>query len=92
MALVTKLLMVASTGKLRKCLNPQCPVTPYFVADHGKTQYCSEGCGRWGQRQAKLKYWRETHQQLGSRQKGKRVIKAKRLESRRTKNVTQETR
>jgi len=59
MALVIKLLAVAATGKLRKCLNPRCPYTPYFIADHGKTQYCGEDCGNWGQRQAKLRYWHE---------------------------------
>ena len=57
MALVIKLLAVSASGKLRKCLNPSCPYTPYFIADHGKTQYCSAECGKWGQRQAKLKYW-----------------------------------
>jgi hypothetical protein len=62
MALVIKLLAVSATGKLRKCLNPSCPNTPYFIADHGKVQYCSEECGKWGQRQAKLKYWHENKQ------------------------------
>ena len=57
MALVIKLLGISAAGKLRKCLNPHCPSTPYFIADHGKTQYCSVECGMWGQRQAKLKYW-----------------------------------
>jgi hypothetical protein len=59
MALVAKLLTMAGTGKLRKCLHPDCVVTPYFIADHRKTQYCSEDCARWGQRQAKKKYWHE---------------------------------
>jgi hypothetical protein len=62
MALVIKLLGVSAAGKLRKCLNPDCPYTPYFIADHGKTQYCSVECGKWGQRQAKLKYWHENKQ------------------------------
>ncbi len=61
-ALVIKLLAVSAAGKLRKCLNPSCPYTPYFIADHGKTQYCSAECGKWGQRQAKLKYWRDNKQ------------------------------
>lgn len=58
-ALVTKLLAVAATGKLRKCLKPNCSITPYFIATHGKIQYCSDECSQWGQRQAKLKYWHE---------------------------------
>jgi hypothetical protein len=62
-ALVAKLLMVANTGKLRKCRNPECSGTPYFIAEHGKAQFCGEECGRWGQRQAKLKYWKEHVQQ-----------------------------
>ena len=59
-ALVTKLLLIAGDGKLRKCRNPGCNMTPYFVAAHGKTQYCSELCGERGQRQAKLDYWHRT--------------------------------
>jgi hypothetical protein len=62
MALVIKLLAVSAGGKLRKCLNPQCSNTPYFIAAHGKVQYCSEECGKWGQKQAKLKYWHENKQ------------------------------
>ena len=62
MALVIKLLSVSAAGKLRKCLNPDCLYTPYFIATHGKIQYCSAECGNWGQRQAKLKYWRENNQ------------------------------
>jgi hypothetical protein len=61
MGMVAKLLMVASTGKLRRCLNPDCAGTRYFIADHGKTQYCSQECGKLGQRKAKLKYWHEKH-------------------------------
>jgi len=80
MALVIKLLGVAVAGKLRKCLNPGCLYTPYFIADHGKTQYCSPECGAWGQRQAKLKYW---HQNKGD---------APSKTGRRLKDVTQETR
>lgn len=59
MGMVAKLLMIANTGKLRRCLNPDCALTRYFIADHGKTQYCSEECGKWGQRKAKLRYWHE---------------------------------
>jgi hypothetical protein len=59
MGMVAKLLMVAHAGKLRRCLNPNCTRTRYFIADHGKTQYCGEDCGKWGQRKAKLRYWHE---------------------------------
>lgn len=63
MALTIKLLAIAASRKLRKCLNPNCSYTPYFIATHGKIQYCSEECGQWGQRQAKLKYWHENKQE-----------------------------
>lgn len=60
-ALAIKLLMIGNIDKLRKCPNPECAGTPYFIAGHRKAQYCSEECAEWGQRQAKLKYWRFTH-------------------------------
>ena len=81
MGMVAKLLMVASIGKLRRCLNPDCALSRYFIADHGKTQYCSEECGKWGQRKSKLKYWHEKknetnrppgHQQPAAGRKPKR--------------------
>ena len=59
MALQIKLLAVSATGKLRKCLNPNCSNTPYFIAEHGKSQYCCEVCGHWGQKRAKLRYWND---------------------------------
>jgi hypothetical protein len=62
MALVIKMLAVSVAGKLRKCSNPGCSNTPYFIAEHGKVQYCCQECGAWGQRKAKLKYWREKKQ------------------------------
>ena len=64
MALLIKLLAVSATGKLRKCLNPRCPYTPYFIAGHGKSQYCSSECSGWGQRKSKLKYWHERKQTM----------------------------
>jgi hypothetical protein len=60
--LIAKLLLVSAAGKLRKCLNPDCEFLPYFIATHGKVEYCSKVCGNWGQRQAKLRYWRESQQ------------------------------
>ena len=77
MGMVAKLLMVASTGKLRRCLNPDCSGTRYFIADHGKTRYCSEECGKWGQRKAKLNYWREKHGTTESVSKSKAERKPK---------------
>lgn len=68
-ALVIKLLVTSAAGKLRKCLNPDCSNTPYFIAEHGKTQYCCEECGKWGQRQAKLKYWHENKQRYRKQSK-----------------------
>ena len=95
-ALITKLLLVSGTGKLRKCLNPNCPFSPFFIASHGKTQYCSAECGNWGQRHAKLKYWHEKQQ--GKRKPSQRTSspqanggKPNKIE-RRVKHVTKKTR
>ena len=72
-ALKIKLLAVAATGKLRKCLNPNCSFLPYFIATHGKIQYCCKQCGEWGQRQAKLKYWHENKHQKQQKSKPTKV-------------------
>jgi hypothetical protein len=92
--LVAKLLMVASTGKLRKCRNPGCSVTPYFIADHGKAQFCCEECARWGQREAKKKYWREHQPQskLAEGNTGKKPARKKGSGQERRTNVARKTR
>ena len=44
--------------RLRVCQRPDCE-NPYFVASHLKQIYCSDLCQRWGQKEAKRRWWRE---------------------------------
>ena len=85
-ALVLTLWALSGSGKLRRCLRPDCDRWPYFIAEHGKQQYCCEQCAEWGQRQWKKAWsskkgqqWREKRARLGS-DKGRRR-KAKRRAS-----------
>jgi hypothetical protein len=59
-ALTTRLFFISQNENLRKCRKPDCDVTPYFIANHGKIQFCCDLCARWGQRYAKRKYWQDT--------------------------------
>jgi len=43
----------------RRCLNPECKVTPYFFAGHKRQQYCSETCAAWAQKQWKKQWWKD---------------------------------
>src|SRR5208337_1072586 len=56
-ALVLKLFSLSEGKKLRRCLKPDCDCRPYFIADHGRQQYCSENCAAWAQTQFKKKWW-----------------------------------
>lgn len=58
--------------KVRLCLRPDCE-HPYFVAQHGREQYCSADCANWSQAQLK-KHWHEQQ-----RQKRKAALKKKKL-------------
>jgi len=49
--------LLSQPEKVRLCLRPNC-AHPYFVAQHGKEQYCSTDCANWSQAQLK-KYWHE---------------------------------
>lgn len=61
--------------KLRVCLRPDCH-HPYFVAQHGKEQYCSTDCANWSQAQLK-KHWHEQQ-----REKRKATMKGKHAQTR----------
>src|SRR6266851_1903071 len=56
-ALHIKLLAISETGMLRRCANPTCKFEPYFIALHGRQQYCSPGCSEWGQSRGKKIWW-----------------------------------
>lgn len=43
---------------LRTCENPACQ-TPLFIADKGGQTHCSDICGRWGQKKAKARWWKQ---------------------------------
>src|SRR5437773_5279353 len=43
-------------ARLRLCRRPDCP-TPFFVATHLKTKYCSKPCAAWKQREWKRAWW-----------------------------------
>jgi hypothetical protein len=54
------LMLLSLRENARHCKKPGCDVTPYFLADHKRQEYCSESCAAWGQKQAKLKWWAES--------------------------------
>lgn len=60
--------LLSQPEKLRYCRRSDCS-HPYFVAQHGKEQYCSTDCANWAQNQWK-KEWHETQRQ-------KRLVKDK---------------
>jgi hypothetical protein len=56
-AMMLKLLQLCERKRLRRCHNPACTQTPYFVAEHARQTYCSTVCSDWGQSKAKKKWW-----------------------------------
>jgi len=52
-------LLLSLRESARKCKRPDCNVTPYFFASHKRTEYCSDSCASWAQKQWKLKWWAE---------------------------------
>lgn len=58
----------------RKCARPDCQ-NPYFFAKHLRQNFCSDQCGVWGQRQSKLKWWREHGDELRRMRRTKRPRK-----------------
>ena len=67
-------LMACPKERLRKCARPDCP-HPYFVARHLKQNYCSEPCATWGQRQWKLKWWKEHGKEWREKHQGQSTHK-----------------
>jgi len=53
-------LLLSIHESARHCKNPDCKVTPYFIATHKRQEYCSGPCAAWGQKQAKLKWWADS--------------------------------
>jgi len=53
--------LLSQAGKVRICERPDCK-HPYFIAQHGKEQYCSVDCSNWSQAQLK-KRWHEQQRQ-----------------------------
>jgi hypothetical protein len=53
--------LLGRLGKLRFCRRPGC-AHPYFIAQHGKEQYCSTDCANWAQSKWK-KQWHEAQRQ-----------------------------
>jgi hypothetical protein len=58
-ALVLKLFALQGGKKLRRCLKPECDNQPYFIATHGRQQYCSDRCAEWAQAQFKKEWWKK---------------------------------
>jgi len=49
-------LCLCDRKRLRVCAAEDCH-SPYFIAPHGRQQYCSDLCAQVGQRKAKLRWW-----------------------------------
>ncbi len=45
-------------SKLRKCRNALC-VSPFFIADKTKTQYCSDSCRKAAKNESRRKWWKK---------------------------------
>ena len=44
---------------LRRCANPSCQITPFFIADKQKRVHCSRECGSVSQSDYKKEWWKE---------------------------------
>jgi hypothetical protein len=54
---VLRLAVMTTEGKrLKKCANPECP-TPFFIANHLSTRYCTMDCANWAQKRVKREWW-----------------------------------
>jgi hypothetical protein len=69
-ALVLTLWSLGESGKLRRCLRPDCDYLPYFITEHGRQHYCSEKCGAWAQQQWKKTWWKTHGQQWREKRSG----------------------
>lgn len=91
-ALVLKLLSLSKAKKLRRCRRPDCDRTPYFIADHGRQQYCSERCGAWGQQQLKKAWWEKHGEQWREKRSQAILSRMPRSEIRKSEASRQESR
>lgn len=91
-ALVLKLLSLSEAKKLRRCRRPDCDRTPYFIADHGRQQYCSERCGAWGQQQLKKAWWEKHGEQWREKRSQAILSRMPRSEIRKSEASRQESR
>jgi hypothetical protein len=58
---------------LKKCRNPECVQSPYFLASRGNQKYCSAVCAETGQSKSKSRWWDEN----GQRWRKERIVAAK---------------
>lgn len=59
--------------RAKRCANPDCRVTPYFLAEKNSRKFCSDVCAIPAQRAAKLRWWN-----ANLKNKGKKSRKHKR--------------
>jgi hypothetical protein len=62
--------LLTQPAKVRICERPDCK-HPYFVAQHGKEQYCSTDCSNWSQAQLKKRWHEQQREKRKSAMKGK---------------------
>jgi len=64
--------VINNFSKLGVCSNPKCP-RPYFLRSRAGQQFCNrKACLAYGQREQKLKWWRESRGAGGLRRQTKR--------------------
>jgi hypothetical protein len=61
--------LLSNREKLRFCRRPGC-AHPYFIAQHGKEQYCSTDCANWAQSKWKKQWHQEQRQKRLVEKKG----------------------
>ena len=55
----------------RRCQNPHCKITPFFLSRDHRQRFCCDPCSGWSRKESK-KLWWETHGKL-LRKQGKKV-------------------
>jgi len=74
--------------KARRCANPDCSVTPYFLVERRGRRFCSETCARPAQQEYKQRWWEDHRAEMSEKRKAdyrKRKTEAKHRSSRRAK-------
>ncbi len=57
---------------LRKmCANPDCNMTPFFIAATPRQRYCCDSCAAYGQREAKRAWWETSGNDWRAKRRGK---------------------